>query len=207
MRAELSRTEHIMTSDSYVVRHGSPVQRVATDGVGDCVVLAVQGEDKTTHEVDTIVSHLDSQQYLSPANKGTPDNELATMEQRAGMIRWRKFMRSHAYVRSLAATNHVGPTKVPGSMALRLGIVPPTLKVLGEQGSYGASVVVDVAEFKMYRVDPKTGGNPVDIDTLPTYSSVQRKSLPPKREKSQRGFLRTLSEIFLPGYRSRQNAW
>ena len=190
-KLKLSTARHVSigSGECMVVGAGAPVSAITTDGIGCCVALAMRGESKEDRHQETLMAHLDSQQYLPPGDRGASvgnfggktDAELETdddmrQENRAATVKKaRAFTRSHDNVEVLAATNYLHhPVNLGQCLFLKLSIAPPpNVQFLAEESVLGGRVELDVDTFQMYKTDPQTGERLADILDLPTVSSAR----------------------------------
>jgi len=139
-----------------------------TDGIGDCVVLAISGRD-ANGETGTCFAHLHSYQYLVPALGGRLNRDLPTAQKVVD------FVRTHRQdLKCIAATNFDHTLAIRENINARYGLGLKEIKQLNAGGNDGV-VTFDSTRFKMYACPPDQISESKDVERLPAMRSATQK--------------------------------
>ena len=126
-------------------KQNTDIDVIWTDGVGDCIVLALLGRNKSTRIVEILFAHLSSKAYSPPVYGGKTDMPVSTTV--------RKFVKEHDEISALSATNYVHNLAVGHYMVVRFGLSEtPAVHFLGRKRN--ADVSLHVADFTMHACKP-----------------------------------------------------
>lgn len=203
---------YIATGEYAQVPQFGRVERLGTDGINCCVVVAMRGDHHETGQSEVLLAHLDSQQYAPSGHPslhsfgGKTDVELMAdddirSEHRAQTMQaTRAFSRTHNNIETIVATNFVeNPLNISQCLYVKAAMSPPPkVHYLDESDVKGGRVALDVQTFDFYKLNPQSGETVARVLSLPDINDVRavQKSQHASVEDSGASFWQSLISWF-----------